>query len=305
MYLKQHPTPGMRQQPAMSNQTYQPSPQRTMMTSQAPNVSVNQLWSNSNPMFSMGAIRMNPSSTVKQQPNFGPGYGPRVETSSCSTSGANTLPQLTMRDLQFLEPDPQVLPVSQARLVSQPHLLQQQHHHRREEAVPEAQGQGNQGNQNQGLHTLWSNSGFNPLTPVQSTLSGAVVGDGGAALGLSCYPLLEGMEGDDFLCHLVGGGPQLGFLKQEPLATGGQESHPPHMQSPMESQGGTYTNLLPRPMSNGTNMDAMRHEGGSNSSIQPLKDLQNPFSNNGMARDGHFNSLADWVRATRQSDYKE
>lgn len=56
-------------------------------------------------------------------------------------------------------------------------------------------------------------------------------------------------------------------------------------------------------MSNGNNMDPMRHNGSSNT--QPLKNLQNPYSNNGMASEGHYPTLADWIKESRQSNYKE
>uniref|UniRef100_UPI003AAA7733 proto-oncogene c-Rel n=1 Tax=Centroberyx gerrardi TaxID=166262 RepID=UPI003AAA7733 len=310
MYMKQQPTPAMHQQPTVFSPPYQPGPRRAMMTTQAPNVPVNHLWSNPNPALSMDTITINPSSAMsnlsrtnisrQQQSNRGSGYSHRVEHSS----GSNTLPQLSMRDLQCLDPGPgpQGPVMSQAQPETQ-HLFHLQHH--REEPASEARVQNHQGTQNQGLQTLWPN--FGSLNPVQGIYNGVGPGDGGGTLGLGrgSFPFLEGIEGDDdFLKNLVGG-PQATFqLKQEPQIQVGQESHATLMQSPMDSQGSTYTNLLPRPMSNGTNMDAMRHEASSNSNMQSLKNLQNPFPNNGMAHDVHFASLADWIKS-RPSDYKE
>lgn len=232
-----------------------------------------------------------PNSSRQQQPNHTSGYPHRVEHNSCEN---NTLPQLSMRDLQCLDTVSQVSTMNQSE--SQPLFHLQ---HQREELASETRAQNHLGNQNQGLQTVWPS--YNVQNPVQNTFNGSAHGGGGGSQGLSTFPFLEGMEGDDFLKGLVEGGSQTGFqLKQEPHITAGQESHAPHMQSPRESQGNTYTNLLPRPMSNGTNMDPMRQDGSG--STQALKNLQNPYSNNGMGTEGHFSTLADWIRATRQSD---
>ncbi|XP_018550151.1 proto-oncogene c-Rel [Lates calcarifer] len=301
MYLRRQPTPTMQQQPSIFNQSYQPGPQNVLMTSQAPNLQINQPWVNPNPALSMDTVTINPSgvmsnlprpnSSRQQQPNHTSGYPHRVEHNSCEN---NTLPQLSMRDLQCLDTVSQVSTMNQSE--SQPLFHLQ---HQREELASETRAQNHLGNQNQGLQTVWPS--YNVQNPVQNTFNGSAHGGGGGSQGLSTFPFLEGMEGDDFLKGLVEGGSQTGFqLKQEPHITAGQESHAPHMQSPRESQGNTYTNLLPRPMSNGTNMDPMRQDGSG--STQALKNLQNPYSNNGMGTEGHFSTLADWIRATRQSD---
>ncbi|KAM3863142.1 proto-oncogene c-Rel [Diretmus argenteus] len=293
MYLKPTATPMMHQQPAVFTSTYQPGPKRTMMSSQAPNVPANHTWPNPNPALSMDTIRINSSSVMsnlshtsrQQQPNHGSGYSQRVEHSGCSGSSSHALPQLSMQDLQYLDPDPQGQVMSQAQPGSQPLFHMQ---HQREDPASEAQVHNNQASQNQDLQTLWPN--FSPLNPGQGTFNGVGPGDGGGTLGLNAFPLLEGIEGDDFLKSLVGVGPQTTFhLKQEPQSC--VESRSTLMHSPMES---TYTNLLPRPTSNGSNMDAMRHD----TNVQPLKNLQNPFSNNGMV---HFPSLADWIKASRHN----
>ncbi|XP_031139994.1 proto-oncogene c-Rel [Sander lucioperca] len=302
IYLRQQPTPSM-QLASLSvfNQPYQQSAQNVMMTSQAPNVPVSHSWVNPNPTLSMDTVTINqsgamsnlppPNSSRQQQPNRGPGYIHRVDHSNFEN---NTLPQLSMRDLQCLDTVPQAPIMGQLETQSVFHLQ-----HQREELASESRAQNHLGNQNQGLQTVWSN--FNNLNPVQNTFNGSVPGGGG---GSHTFSFLGGLEGDDFLKGLVGGGPQTGFqLKQEPQLTDGQETLAPLMQSPRESQENTYTNLLPRSMNNGTNMDPMRHDGSGNT--QPLKNLQNPYSSNGMASEGHYSTLADWIKASRQSDYKE
>ncbi|KAG7999895.1 Proto-oncogene c-Rel [Nibea albiflora] len=301
MYLRQQPTSTMQQQPnVFHNQPYQPSPQNLMMTSQAPNVSVGHSWANPNPALSMETVTINPSgamsnlprpnSSRQQQQNRTSGYSHRVEHNNFEN---NILPQLTIRDLQCLDAAPQASGMSQSE--SQPlfHLQLQ-----REEHASENRAQNHPGNQNQGHQTVWPN--FNPLNPIQNTFNGSVPEGGGGSQGLGSFPFLEGMEGDDFLKGLGMGSQTVFQLKQEPQSTVGQETHASLMQSPRESQGNTYTNLLPRPMSNGANMDLMRPDGSGNN--QPLKNLQNPFSNNGMASDGHYQNLADWFKATQQSD---
>lgn len=288
MYLRQQHT---QQQSTVFNQSYQPGPQTVMMTPQAPNVPVSHSWVNPNPALSMETVTINPSmsnlprpNSSRQQQNRGAGYPQHGYEN-------NTLPQLSNRDLQCLDIVHQVPGMSQSESQSHFHLQQ----HQRDELASENQGQNHLGNQNQGLQTVWPN--FNTLNPVQNAFNGP----GGGSQALGSFPFLQGMEGEDFLKGLVGGASQSGFqLKQEPQITVGQETHANLMHSPRESQGNTYTNLLPRPMSNGTNMDPMRQDGSGNT--QPLKNMQSPYSNNGMSSEGHFSTLADWLKATRQSD---
>lgn len=285
----------VRQQHGVFNQPYQASPPNVMMTSQAPNVAVSQSWANPNTALSMDTVTINHSGAMsnlsrlnnrrQQQPTHGSGY---------NTCESNMLPQLSIGDLQCLDTVPQ------APVMNQPESQQLFHmQHQREELVSDARVQNHLGSQNQGLQTMWSN--FGTINPVQNTFNESVPGGGGGSQGMGHYPLLEGMEGSEFLKCLVGGGPQTGFqLKQEPQITVGQESHASHMQSPRETQGNTYTNLVSRPMSNGTNMDHMRQDGSGNN--QSLKNLQNPYSHNGMASDGHFSTLADWIKASRHNE---
>lgn len=102
---------------------------------------------------------------------------------------------------------------------------------------------------------------------------------------------------DDFIKDLIEEVPQTGFhVKQEPQMTVGQEAHASVMQIPMESQGNTYTSLLPRPVNNGTHMES-RQDGS-----QPLKNLQNPFSNSSTASEANYPTLADWIKATRHNN---
>uniref|UniRef100_A0A8C3B2X5 RHD domain-containing protein n=1 Tax=Cyclopterus lumpus TaxID=8103 RepID=A0A8C3B2X5_CYCLU len=301
MYLRQQPTPPMQQQTPVFNQPFQPGAPNVMMTSQAPNVPVSHTWANPNPALSMDTVTINqtgamsnlprPNSSRQQQPTRGSGYPHRVEHSGFEN---NTLPQLSMRDLQCLDAAPQ--PPVMSQLESQT-LFQLQH--QREELVSETRPQNHLGNQNQGLQTAWSN--FTTLNPVQNTFNGSVRGGGGGggSQGLGSFSFLGGMEGDDFLKGLVGGGPQIGFqLKQEPQIR--EETHASVMQSPRDSQENTYTNLLPRSMSNGTNMNPMAQDACSN--IHPRKNMENTYSSNSMASEGHFLTLADWIKATRQSD---
>ncbi|KAL7383616.1 hypothetical protein ABVT39_014517 [Epinephelus coioides] len=292
MYLRQQPTPSMQQQPAVFNQPYQPGSHNVMMTSPATNVSVSQSWTNPNPALSMDTVTINqsgamnnlprPNRSNQQQPNRGPGYPNKVEH--------NTLPQLSMRDLQCLDTAPQAPAMSQMDSQSAFHMQ-----HPREELASETRAQNHLGNQNQGLQTVWPN--FSTTSTAQNTFTGG----GGGSQGVSSFSFLGGMEGEDFLKDLVGGGPQTGFqLKQEPQITVAQESHASFMQSPRESQENTYTNLLPRPVSNCINMDPMRQDVSGNT--QPLKNLHYSYQSNGMASDGHFSNLADWVKSTRQTD---
>lgn len=265
-----------------------------MVSSQAPNAPVSHSWAKPNPALSMETVTVNPSgalsnlpcpsSSRQQQPIRAAGYPHRVEN---NTFENNILPQLSMRDLQCLDTVVQTSEMNQSE--SQPVFHLQ---HQREEFPSETCAQSH----NQHLQTGWLN--FNALNPIQNTFNGSVPGGGGGSQGLSAFSYLEGMEGDDFLKGLVGGASQPGFqLKQEPQMAVGQDSHAPVMQSPRESQGNTYTDLLPRPMSNGTHMDPMRPDV-----TNPLKNLQNPFSSTSMAADGHYPTLADWIKATRHSE---
>uniref|UniRef100_A0A667XRK0 REL proto-onco, NF-kB subunit n=1 Tax=Myripristis murdjan TaxID=586833 RepID=A0A667XRK0_9TELE len=307
MYLKQQPTSTMHQQPAVFNATYQPGVARTLMTSRAPNVPVNNSWGNPNPALSMDAVTTNPSAAMRNIPRTNSGRQPQPNSrgypSRMDLNTSSALPQLSMRDLQCLDTVTQgpMMTHPQPQPESQPlyHLQ-----HNREEPTSDVHIQNQQGSQSQGFQNHWA--GVSSFGPAQGAFNGSGPGEGGSGLGLGSFPFLEGMEGDDFLKSLVGGGSQTGFqLKQEPQIQVGQESHGALMQSPLENQGSTYTNLLPRPMSNGTNMDAMRQDASSNSNNLSLKNLQNPFSNNGMAHEGHYANLADWAKSARHSDYKE
>uniref|UniRef100_UPI0037E7135E proto-oncogene c-Rel isoform X2 n=1 Tax=Semicossyphus pulcher TaxID=241346 RepID=UPI0037E7135E len=289
LYLRQQPTPTMHQQPVF-NQQYLPGPQTVMMPSQAPNVPVSHPWANPNPPLSMETVTINPSGAMnnlsrpnsRQQQSRGSGFPHRAEQNHFENT---TLPELSMTDLQCLDS------VTQAPGLSQPESQTLFHlQHQRTELASEPRAQNHPHNQNQGLPTAWPS--FNTLNPIQNPFNGSVPGGGGGSQGLGSFPFLEGMEGDDFLKGLVGAESQASFqLKQEPQISVVQESHAPLMQSPRESQGNTYTNLLPR-VSNGSNMDPMRRDCSGNT--QPLKNLHNP--------EGHFLTLADYVKSTRQSN---
>lgn len=289
----------MQQHPLGFNQPYNPGAQNAVMTSQSPNMPVSHSWVNPNPVLSMETVTINPSAGVsslprptvsrqqqQQQPKRGSESGyPHFDS--------NILPQLSMRDLQCLDAASQGVDMSQSQSQSQP-LFQMQNH--REVLSSETHTQTHPGNNNQGIQTVWPT--FNPLNPVQNSFHGAVAEAGGGSQGLGSLSFLEGIEeGDDFLKDLMETGCQAGFqLKQEPQMTVGQDSHASVLQTPMESQGNTYTNLLPRPMSNGTHVDS-RQEGS-----HPLKNLQNPYSTSSTASEAHFLTLADWIKATRPNN---
>ncbi|XP_019943342.2 proto-oncogene c-Rel [Paralichthys olivaceus] len=300
MYLREHPVATMQQQPPMFNQPYQPGPQNVIMPSQAPNLHIGQSWANHSAALSMDTVTINPSGAMsnlqrpttirQQQPNHGSSYSHRMEHNSCEN---NALPQLSIRDLQCLDTAPQSSVMSQSE--SQPLFHLQ---HQRDQQASESQAQNQLSNQNQGLQTVWPT--FNNINVVQSTFNGSVPGGGGGSQGLGSFPFLDGMQGEDLLKGLVGGTSHTGFqLKQEPQMPVGQDTHTSLMQSPRESQGNTYTNLLPRPMNNGSIMDPVIHDGSGNS--QAFKNLQSPYSNS-MAPESHYPTLADWIKATQQSD---
>lgn len=290
----------MQQNPLGFHQPYNPGAQNAVMTSQSPNIPVSQSWLNPNPVLSMETVTINPSATVSSlpHPTISRQQQPKRGSESCyhhrleHNFDSNILPQLSMGDLQCLDAASQGIDMTQSQ--SQP-LFQMQNH--REVLPPETHTQTHLGNNNnQGIQTGWPN--FNPLYPVQNSFHGSVTEGGGGSQGLGSLSFLEGIEeGDDFLKDLMETGSQAGFqMKQEPQMTVGQESHASVMQTPMESQGNTYTNLLPRSMSNGTNMD-LRQEDSLH-----LKNLQNPCSNSSAASGAHFLTLADWIKATRHNN---
>lgn len=293
MYPRHQATPPMHQQPAVFNQHYQPGPQNVMMSSQASNLQMSQQWTSPNPALSMDTVTINQSagmsnvplssSSRQQQPNRGPGYPHRVEQNSCDNP---SLPQLSMRDLQCLDNQATAMNQSESQ-----HLFHLQH--QRDELTSETRAQNHLGNQNQGLQTMWPS--FSTHGTSQNTFNGSVPGGGGGgSQGMGSFPLLEGIEGDEFLKTFMVGS-LTGFqLKQEPQMTVGQETHASLMQSPRDSQGTTYTNLLPRPISNGTNMDPMRQDGSGNS--QPLKNLQIPYANSSVSSAPNFSNVTEWLK---------
>ncbi|XP_074532651.1 proto-oncogene c-Rel isoform X2 [Halichoeres trimaculatus] len=277
MYLKQQPSPMMHQQPVF-NQQYQPGPQGVMLPPQNPNVSAGHQWVSPNPQLSMEHVTVSSSGAMNNlsRPN------PRLQTSrglsfpyrvGHGNFENNDLPELSMTDLQCLDSVAQAAGLSQPESQTLYHLQQQ-----RTELASELRSQNHSQNQNQGLPATWPN--YNTLNPIQNPFNGSVPGGGGGG------PLsfLEEIGGEDFLKDLVGGESQPTFhLKQEPQMTVGQES-----------QGNTYTNLLPRAVINGSSMDPMRRDGSSNT--QPIKNLHNP--------EGHYPTLADYIKSTsnRQSN---
>lgn len=294
-YLRKQPTAAMHQNPLGFNQPYNPGAQIAVMASQSPNIPVSHSWVNPNPVLSMETVTINPTGTMsiptisRQQPKreSESGYPHRIEHNFDS----NILPQLSMRDLQCLDAASQGIDMTQSQ--SQP-LFQMQNH--REVLSPETQTQAHPGNNNQGIQTVWPN--FNLLNPVHNSFHGSVTEGRVGSQGQGSLSFLEEIEeGENFLKDLIETGSQTGFqLKQEPQMTVGQESRASVMQIPMESQGNTYTNLLPRSLNNGTHIDS-RQDGS-----HPVKNLQTPYSNSSTAPDAHFLSLADWIKATRHNN---
>lgn len=215
----------------------------------------------------------------QQQPGRGSesGYPHRMEH---NTFESHILPQLSIRDLQILDATSQGAEVNQPQ--SQPQSQPLFHmQNQREVLPPDTHAQTRPGSSNQGLQTVWPS--FNPLNPLQNSSNGSL--------------FLAGMDGEDFIKDLIEEGSQPGFqMKQEPQITVGQESHVAVMQPTVESHGNTYTNLLPRPVSNGSHME-LRQDGS-----HPLKNLQNPYSNSRTGSGTHFPTLADWIKATRPNN---
>ncbi|XP_034538547.1 proto-oncogene c-Rel [Notolabrus celidotus] len=290
IYPKQQPTPMMHHQPVF-NQQYQPSPQSVMLPSQALNLPVNHRWASPNPQLSMETVTINSPGAMNNmsrphpnpgrlQTSRGPGFSYRVEHGNFEN---NDLPELSMTDLQCLDPVSQAAGLSQPESQALYHLQQQ-----RTDLASEQKSQNHP--EYQGHPTAWPN--FTNLNQIQNPFNGSVPGGGGGSQGLGTFSFLEGMEGDDFVKGLVGESQPTFHLKQEPQMSLGQETHSPLMQSQRESQGNTYTNLLPRAMNNGSNMDPLRRDCSGNT--QPHKNLQNP--------EGHFLTLADYIKSSKQSN---
>ena len=211
-----------------------------------------------------------------------------------------------MKDLQCLDPDVHGALICQAlqqpqhyifQQQQQQHLQQQQqqqqqlhqHQQHRGESAMETKGQSVPAAQSQCLQPAWS--GVASPSRMEGTLNGP--GDGAGTPGLGSFPLLEGMEGDDFIKGLMAGWTHAGFqVKQEQVA-GGQDNRASFIQPTMESQGITYTDLLPRHMNNGINSEAMAHDGGNGS--------KHPNPNSSTSQQGYFSSLAEWVNQPNDS----
>ncbi|CAL8255271.1 unnamed protein product [Lota lota] len=285
----------MQQSSAAFNSAFHLAPPRTGMPLPQPSgVPHTQSWRNPNPAFSMDTIRAHPLGTMspvghnarQQQPNSASSY----------PAGTTVLPELSMKDLQCLDPDLHSSLICQALQQPQHYLFQQQqqqqqqqHQQHRVECATETKGQSTPGAQSQGIQPVWS--GVASPSPMEGTLNGP--GDGVGTPGLGSFPLLEGMEGDDFIKGLMAGWTHAGFqVKQEQVA-GGQNNRASFIQPTMESQGSTYTDLLPRPMNNGINSESMVHDGGNSS--------KHPNQNSSTSQQVYFSSLADWVNQTSDS----
>uniref|UniRef100_A0A3Q2PW25 REL proto-onco, NF-kB subunit n=1 Tax=Fundulus heteroclitus TaxID=8078 RepID=A0A3Q2PW25_FUNHE len=293
MYMR-HALPTMQQQTPVYNPSYQQADQANsaLMTPQGPNLQLVNSWANPKPTISMDTVTINPAGSMgnhpnsgrQHQPNHAAGYAHKLDHASCEN---NALPQLSMRDLQCLDTVTQNM-MNQ----SESHLLFQQPH-QREDLSSDAQNQ--MASQNQGLQNMWQGFGAVPAVPNNANnFNGSVPGGGAQVLG--SFPFLEGMSGEEFLKGLVGG---TGFqCKQEPQLSGGQDGGGPLMQSQRESQGNTYTNLLPRPMSNGANVDQRQQDVGL---TRPLANLQSPYGSTGMTQEVRYANLSDWYKSSPPS----
>ncbi|XP_015225436.1 PREDICTED: proto-oncogene c-Rel [Cyprinodon variegatus] len=292
MYMRQQPHT-MQQQTALFNPSFQRADQSTsaMMTSQAHNLPLGSSWANHNPTISMDTVTINPSGSMSNYPNssrqhqsnHGSGYTQKLDHTSCEN---NALPQLSIGDLQCLDTGTQANVMNPQE--SQP-MFQQQH--QREDLNSDTQNQ--MANQNQGIQNMWQ--GFSTIHTVHNNgnnFSGS--GPGGGPQGFGSLSFLDTSSGDDFIKNIVGG---TSFqCKQEPQVSVGQDGSSTLMQSQRESHGNTYTNLLPRPMSNGANMDHRRQDVSG--ITQPLTNLQMPFGSNSVTQEGHYANLADWFKSS-------
>ncbi|XP_051937035.1 proto-oncogene c-Rel isoform X1 [Hippocampus zosterae] len=282
MYPRQPPPP-MLQQPAF-NQPYHA------------NVPVSHSWTNPNQVLPMDTASVNPSNVMGNPPrakNCRPQHQNHGSAFSCES---NLLPELSMRDLQCLDAVPQVPEISQP----ESHPLFHSPHQGPGPAF-DNRVQNHLGSQNQGFQNTWNN--FNALSPfqIESTVPGSEKG----AQGMGNFPLLEGMQRNEFLKGQVGKESQTGFqLKQESHVSVKQESTLPAMPFPQEPHANTYTNLLPRSMSNGTNTNVLRQDGGRKPHLAH-PNLKDPYSTNHMTSESHFSTLEDWIRAETSHSLKQ
>ncbi|XP_077351212.1 proto-oncogene c-Rel [Festucalex cinctus] len=272
MYPRQPPRPMQHHQPVF-NQPYHA------------NAAASHSWANPNQVLPMDTVAVNPSDmTNPSQPKSS--RPQQQNQASAFPCDSNVLPELSMRDLQCLDAVPQVPVMSQPE--SQVHFQSPQ------------QGPGpsfnnrvhNQlGSQNHGFQNTWNN--FGAVNPFQNTFESTVAGSEKGAQGIGSFPLLEGMERNEFLK----GQSQAGFqLKQESHISVKQESMP----FPRDPHANTYANLLPRPMSNGSNVNALRQDGGRKAQLA-RPNPKDPYS----TCESHFPTLDDWIRAETSHPSKQ
>ncbi|XP_061693600.1 proto-oncogene c-Rel isoform X2 [Syngnathoides biaculeatus] len=277
MYLRQ-PPPTMQQQPAYS-QPYQA------------NVPVSRSLTNPNPLLQMNTVPMIPSNAMTSQPqhlNHGSSF-------HCET---NVLTQLSIGDLQCLDTVPQGPVMSQPE--SHPLFLSQ---HQGTAPAFNNQVLNHQGSQNQSFQNVWNN--FSGLSPIQNTFESALPGP---EKGQGSFPLLEGMQRNEFLKGQVGRDAQTVFqMEQKPQISVKQESHMSVMPFSTEPHANTYTSLVPHPMNNG-NMNVSRQEEGRKTHLA-YPNFKDPYPTNHMTLGTHFGTLDDWVKSEggirQHSDYKK
>ncbi|KAM9809601.1 proto-oncogene c-Rel isoform 1-T1 [Syngnathus typhle] len=277
MYPRQPPSLMQQQQPVF-NQPY--------------HVNVSHTWTNSNQVETSS---INPSNVMSNLPQPKSAQPQHQNHTSGFPGESNVLPELSISDLQCLDPGLQVPAMGQP----QSHAL---FHSQHQGAGPSFNNrvQNHLGSQTPGFQNVWNN--FGALNPFQDTLQNAVAASEKSAQGLGAFPLLEGLERNEFMKGQVGREPQTGFqLKQESHISVKQE---PMMPFPREAHANTYTNLLPRSMSNCTNVNVLRQDGGRKPHlVHP--NLKDPYSTNHMTSESHFSTLDEYIRPKTSHSSKQ
>ncbi|XP_057704965.1 proto-oncogene c-Rel [Corythoichthys intestinalis] len=262
------------------------------------NVPVSHSWTNPNPVLPMDTVPINPSNVMSNLSQPKSSQLQHQNHGSTFFGENNVLPQLSMRDLQCLDSVPQVPLMNQPE--SHQHFSSQ---HQGMGSVFNNRVQNYPEMQNQSFQNTCNNfPTHNPIQNTFCTVSGAEKG----THVLGSFPLLAGMEINEFQKGQVGR-ETLFQLKQEPPISVKQEPSASAIAFPGEPQANTYTNLLPRPSSNGTNMNVFRQDGRKKAQLaQP--NLKDSYSTNNWTSESHFPTLDDWLRAdtiAQHNDYKE
>ncbi|XP_077470351.1 proto-oncogene c-Rel [Stigmatopora argus] len=282
MYSKQVP-PTMQQQQPVFHQPYHP------------NLPVNHSWTNPNPVLPMDTVPINPSNVMSNLSHPKSEHLQHQNTGSSFLGENNYLPLLSMRDLQCLDSVPQVPVMCQPE--SHPHFPSSH------QGVFSNRVQNYTDSQNQGFQNVWNN--FTGHNPIQNTFESALSGAEKAPPRHGSFPLLAGMEMNEFLKGQVAREPQF-QLKQEAPISVKQEPNTSVIPFPREPHASRYTNLLSRPSSNGNDMDGLRQDGRRKAQLTPPYP-KDSYSSNHLTSESHFPTLDDWLRAetiAQHSEYK-